>query len=107
MKIAITATQNNLSAPMDGRFGRCAHFILLDTSTGHWQAYPNPAVNAGGGAGTQAAQFLANQSVKVVISGEFGPKASATLQAAGIHMVTASAGKVSDNLEAYQSGLLD
>jgi predicted Fe-Mo cluster-binding NifX family protein len=51
-----------------------------------WRAEPNAAVNAAGGAGSQAAQFAANQKVAAVISGDFGPNAYSALNAAGLAM---------------------
>ncbi len=71
---------------MDPRFGRGAYFLVVDTDTLEWQAHPNPGVGASGGAGTLAAQFVANQKAKAVISGDFGPNAYEALQAAGVAM---------------------
>jgi predicted Fe-Mo cluster-binding NifX family protein len=86
MKILLTATSPSLEANIDPRFGRGAYLIAVDTDTLEWQAQPNPGVNASGGAGTQAAQIAADQQVKAVISGDFGPNAYNALQAAGIKM---------------------
>jgi predicted Fe-Mo cluster-binding NifX family protein len=43
-------------------------------------------VNAAGGAGSQAAQFVAQQGADAVISGDFGPNAYIALAAAEIKM---------------------
>jgi len=56
MKIVISAISPDLDSGIDPRFGRAAYFIAVDTNTSKWQAYPNPAAEALGGAGTQAAQ---------------------------------------------------
>lgn len=86
MKIIITASSPWLDAEFDPRFGRCAYFLFIDTETMQWEAFPNPGINASGGAGTLAAQFVAKQKVATVISGDFGPNASSALEAAGISM---------------------
>ena len=64
MKIILTATSPSIDSNVDPRFGRGAYLIVVDTDTLEWQAHPNPGVNASGGAGTQAAQFAANQKAE-------------------------------------------
>ncbi len=96
MKIIITTSSASLDAEFDPRFGRCAYFLAMDTETMEWEAFPNPGINASGGAGTQAAQFVAEQKVAAVISGDFGPNASLALTAAGILMYL---NKADDNIQ--------
>ena len=86
MKLIITSTEAALDSPVDPRFGRCAYMIVYDTETLQWQAHANPGANAMGGAGSQVAQFAANQGADAVISGDFGPNAHNALAAAGIKM---------------------
>jgi predicted Fe-Mo cluster-binding NifX family protein len=86
MKILLTATKPDFKAQVDPRFGRCAYLLVADTQSLEWQAFPNPGASAPGGAGIQAAQFVANQEVEAVISGEFGPNAFDALKAADIQM---------------------
>ena len=107
MKVAISAAQPQFEAELERRFGRCAYFVLVDAETREWESFPNPAVDARGGAGTQAAQFLADQGVQVVISGDFGPNAYVALETAGIHMYTAREGQVSEALEAFLAERLE
>ena len=107
MKVAISTVQPQFEAELERRFGRCAYFVLVDAETREWEAFPNPAVEARGGAGTQAAQFLADQGAQAVISGDFGPNAYAALETASIHMYTARGGKVSEALEALLAERLE
>jgi predicted Fe-Mo cluster-binding NifX family protein len=93
MKIAISISGNTLDSPFDARFGRAAAFCIVDTATGQWQAFDNPALSASGGAGVQAAQFVARQGAQVVVSGAFGPNAFDTLAAAGIELYLAPGNK--------------
>jgi predicted Fe-Mo cluster-binding NifX family protein len=86
MKIVISAISPDLESVIDPRFGRAACFIVVDTNTLEWQAHPNPGANASGGAGTQAAQYIANLGAGVAVSGDFGPNAYNALDAADIAM---------------------
>ncbi len=106
MKVCITASGTDLNAPVDPRFGRAAYFIVVDTDTMEYQAFPNSAVNAAGGAGIQAAQFVASQGVQAVISGDFGPNASMALSSAGIQMIMGAIGTVAETIEKFKKGEL-
>jgi predicted Fe-Mo cluster-binding NifX family protein len=107
MKIVVTAISPGLDSPIDPRFGRAAYFITVETNTLEWQAYPNPAAEASGGAGTQAAQYIANQGVRVAVSGDFGPNACNALDAAGIGMyLLGTTQTVREAVENYEAGQL-
>jgi predicted Fe-Mo cluster-binding NifX family protein len=86
MKILLTTTTPDIESEIDPRFGRGAYFLIVDLDTLEWQAKPNPALNATGGAGIQAAQYVTDQKCGAVISGDFGPNAYNALNAAGISM---------------------
>jgi predicted Fe-Mo cluster-binding NifX family protein len=92
MKIAISTSTADLDSLVDPRFGRAASLVIVDTKTEEWNAYPNPGLNAKGGAGIQAAQFVSTQGVQSVISGNFGPNAHSALMAAGIQMFQVPSG---------------
>jgi predicted Fe-Mo cluster-binding NifX family protein len=107
MKIIITAVSDQIDQPFNPRFGRTAYFILIDSETKKWEALSNPALNARGGAGPQAVQFITNHKPEVVISGRFGPNAFSALEAAGIKAYVAGGGTVSEVLEQFLAGQLD
>ena len=107
MKILVSAVSPDLDSPIDPRFGRAAYFIVIDTNTRDWQAHPNPAAEASGGAGTQAAQYVANYGLRVVVSGDFGPNACNALNAAGISMyLLGTSQKVRETVEDYRASQL-
>lgn len=109
MKIAITTETANLDSAFHPRFGRAANFVIVDAETEEWEAYPNPALNASGGAGIQSAQFITEHGAKVVISGDFGPKAHNALAAGGIQMFLAPVNETltaRELLARYQQGQL-
>jgi predicted Fe-Mo cluster-binding NifX family protein len=104
MKIAISSSGTDQSAQVDPRFGRCQYFIIVDTESGKTEAIPNAAQSAGGGAGIQAAQTIADQGVETVLTGNVGPNAHRALQAAKISVATGVSGTVSDAVRAFKEG---
>ena len=106
MKICITATGQGLDADIDPRFGRCQYFTIVDTDTMKFESVENSSIAASGGAGIQAAQFVANKGAEVVLTGNAGPNAYNTLNAAGISVITGVSGKVRAAVEDYKSGKL-
>jgi predicted Fe-Mo cluster-binding NifX family protein len=97
MKLAVSISGNTIESAFDPRFGRAAAFCLVDSETGAWTAHENPALSAPGGAGVQAAQFIAKLGAQAVVSGAYGPNAANTLAPAGVTMYLAPTG---DNLTA-------
>lgn len=106
MKICITATSASLDAQIDPRFGRCAYFIFIESETMQFEAVPNTAVSASGGAGIQAAQAIANKGAKLLITGNVGPKAFNALSAAGIEIMIGAFGSVREAVEKFKKGEL-
>ena len=104
MKVCITSTGPGLDSEMDPRFGRCQYFLFVDLETLGCEAVENPNIGAAGGAGIQSAQLVANKGVEALITGQVGPNAFTTLQAAGIKILTGASGKVREVLEKYQKG---
>jgi predicted Fe-Mo cluster-binding NifX family protein len=107
MKLAITASEPQFETKLEPRFGRCAYFVIVDTETQDWKPMQNPAAETMGGAGPQAAQFLADQDVQAVISGEFGPNAYSALEVAGIRMYRSQVDQISTLFEKYLSDQLE
>jgi predicted Fe-Mo cluster-binding NifX family protein len=69
-----------------------------------FEAYPNLAADSTGGAGIQVAQTMANEGVKVVITGNVGPNAFGVMSAAGIEIITGASGTVRDVIEKFKKG---
>jgi predicted Fe-Mo cluster-binding NifX family protein len=106
MRICVSASANSLDASVDPRFGRCPYFIIVDSETMQFEAVPNPASGAMGGAGIQAVQIIASKGAKAVITGNVGPNAFQALSAAGIKIITGAYGTVRDVVEKYKRGEL-
>jgi predicted Fe-Mo cluster-binding NifX family protein len=106
MKIVVSAQGGNLDASASPVFGRCPTYVFVDTETLEFEAIPNPAMNQGGGAGIQAAQFVVNQGAQAVLTGNLGPNAFGVLQAAGVPGYLVGEGTVRQAVEAHQAGQL-
>ncbi len=107
MKVAISTTGNSLDDQVAQRFGRCPAFLLVDPETMATEAMDNQSAQARGGAGIQTAQQLAQAGVKAVITGNIGPNAYQTLQAADIDVYVGASGTIRDALQRYKSDELD
>lgn len=107
MKVAISSTGKDLNAPLDPRFGRCPYFVIVDTENMTFEVIPNNAGASGGGAGIQAARQVASKKVDAVITGNCGPNAVQTLNAAGILLYSGQTGTLRDVVERYKRGGLD
>jgi len=99
MIVIISSQEAKIEGPINERFGRSPYLIKVDTQDMKWEAFPNPGVSQSGGAGIAAAQFVIDQKAEAVISGDFGPNASRTLGAGGVHMHVFT-GEISSVLQA-------
>ncbi|MFA7159007.1 MAG: NifB/NifX family molybdenum-iron cluster-binding protein [Kiritimatiellia bacterium] len=107
MKVLVTARGESVSDDLDPRFGRARYFILVDTETGKATAHDNAQnLNAAQGAGIQAAQGVARLGAEAVISGNVGPNAFKTLQAAGIKVYLAPQSSVEEAVRKFKAGEL-
>lgn len=104
MRICVTAEGGSLSSQVDQRFGRCQYFIIVDTDSLEFEAVENSNISSMGGAGIQSAQLVASKKVKAVVTGNVGPNAFQTLQAAGIEVCTGASGTVNEAVERYKKG---
>lgn len=101
--IAITSSGRDPVSPLEVRFGRAPYIILYREDTCEYQCFPNPGLEAPGGAGIKAAQFIVDQGVEVLITGRVGPNAGGVLEEAGIKVYTSEErGSVEELLREYQ-----
>lgn len=88
MKTIITSAENCIDSKVDMRFGRSSWFCLWDNEQNKAQFIENAHKNMNGGAGTKAAEAVAELDAVQVISGDFGPKAKSLLEQFNIRMIT-------------------
>ncbi|HID87764.1 MAG TPA: dinitrogenase iron-molybdenum cofactor biosynthesis protein [Anaerolineae bacterium] len=106
MRVAVSSNGSDLDAAVSPVFGRCPTYVFVDTDTLQFEAVPNPAMSAPGGAGIQAAQFVVNQGAQAVITGNVGPNAFNVLASAGVQMYLTPGGTVREAVEALKAGQL-
>jgi|LQYC01.1.fsa_nt_gi predicted Fe-Mo cluster-binding NifX family protein len=89
MRIAISATGNSRESLVHRQFGRCEWFLVFDETRQLVKAIRNSYAEAQTGAGVGCAQDLVQEGVKVIISGQVGPKAYEVLNKAWIEIYLA------------------
>jgi predicted Fe-Mo cluster-binding NifX family protein len=105
MKIAISANRPDLEALVDPRFGRAPYFLLVDPESQEYEVLANGQnLQAPQGAGVQAAALVASCRPAAVLTGNCGPKAFQTLQAAGIQVIVGVEGTVGEAVQNYRAG---
>jgi len=101
--ICLSSLGEDLDADLDPRFGRCQYFMIVkikgDEIIG-FKAIKNKGLEQGHGAGMAAAETVGESGAQVVISGDFGPKASSVLEQLKIEMRKDS-GKIRDIINRY------
>jgi len=106
MRLVIPANGADLDAPTSPIFGRSQMFILVDPETLEFEALSNPALDAPGGAGVQAAQTVLQRGVEAVIAPSLGPNAFRVIQAAGIPAYRMKGATVREVVAAFNAGQL-
>lgn len=104
MKIAVSASGQDLDAQIDQRFGRCDYFLIIDTDTMETEAFPNDNRNQTSGAGVQAAGFVISKGARAILTGSCGPKAMDVFNAQNIPVYTGHAGEIRQTVEAFKKG---
>jgi predicted Fe-Mo cluster-binding NifX family protein len=106
MKIVVSANGAGLDAPASPVFGRCPMYVFVDTESMASESVENPAINAAGGAGIQAAQFVVERGAQALVSGNVGPNAFGVLEAANVLVYLFGEGTVRQAIEGYKDGQL-
>lgn len=106
MKVAVSAIGADLDAPVDIRFGRCQHFIVVDSDTLEFEAIENPNIGLMSRAGIKSGQMMADRGVQAILTGNIGPNAFQTLSAAGIQVIAGVNGTVREAIRRFNSGQL-
>jgi predicted Fe-Mo cluster-binding NifX family protein len=92
---------------VDQRFGRCDIFLVFSKDLKPIHMFHNMGSGSMEGAGIKAATTLSDAGVNVLITGNVGPNAFRSLEAAGIEVYTGASGTVEEALKEYASGALE
>jgi len=107
MKIAVSASGQDLDGAVDPRFGRCDTLMLIDTETGEATVHGNELnMRAAQGAGIQTAKNVSELGAEAVITGNIGPKAFKALSTVGIKVYLFKEGTIQQALDAFKAGEL-
>ncbi len=107
IKIAIPSFGKDIDSEINPRFGRCEYFVIFNQDGKLVKSISNTGAEARRGAGVNAAQSLAEEKVKIIISGNIGPNAYMVLNSAGIEILSGALSmNVKEAFEAYKKGKL-
>ncbi len=106
MKVVVTSNGAGLDAAASPVFGRCRLYVFVDTDSMEVEAVENPAMNAAGGAGIQAAQFVVEQGAEAVITGNVGPNAYNVFLAADVPVYLFQGETVRDAVASFKKDQL-
>ena len=102
--IAIPMDENKTDVCVS--FGRAPYFLFHNTATDTSEIIANPAAEASGGAGIQAAQFAVDHGADTLITVRCGQNAAEVLLAAGVKVYKAAQSSAWENLQALAGGKL-
>ncbi|MFO7979796.1 MAG: NifB/NifX family molybdenum-iron cluster-binding protein [Candidatus Aminicenantes bacterium] len=100
-RIGFTAQGESIEDEIDPRFGRASFYIIYDPKTKSIESLENPNKDLMQGVGPRSVQFLSENNVEVLFTGQIGPNAQRVLQASNIKAITGASGKIKDLLEKY------
>lgn len=100
MKIALPAEDKSMDKNVYASFGRAPYYLLYDTKTKESEYLDNSAVLNQGGAGIRAAQVIADNGVKALITLRCGENAEKVLSAAEVLIYKSIDGTIKENIDA-------
>ncbi|NLD20093.1 MAG: dinitrogenase iron-molybdenum cofactor biosynthesis protein [Clostridiales bacterium] len=104
MRVLIPVDEDNsLICPT---FGRTPYFLLFDTENKEKEILGNPAAQAQGGAGLQAAQFVLDNKVDIIITPRCGQNAADVFREAEIKIYKSEGQSAEVNIENFVKGTL-
>jgi predicted Fe-Mo cluster-binding NifX family protein len=101
MKIAFPISEKSADTNIYDSFGRAPFYLIYNTNSKEVDYLDHRAVVAQGGAGIRAAQVLADNGVKAIITSQCGENAEKLLRNAEVLVYKAISGSVKQNIEAF------
>ncbi len=101
MKIVFPVSEKSDDANIYDSFGRAPFYLIYNTNSKEVDYLDHRAVVDQGGAGIRAAQVLADNGVKAIITLQCGEYAEKVLRNAEVLVYKAISGSVKQNIEAF------
>ncbi len=98
MKIAIPIKEKSIKSNINDSFGRAPYFLIYSTVTKEIEILDNRAVVEQGGAGIRAAQVIADNGVRAVITNRCGENAEKLFRNAEVFVYEAKEGNAEQNI---------
>jgi predicted Fe-Mo cluster-binding NifX family protein len=83
---AISSTGKSEKSFMDLRFGKCENVVIFNVTTNQYSIIENPFKDTEN-SGIQLVEFLKEQGINGIITGEVGPKVSALLETEKLQLI--------------------
>lgn len=105
MKVAIPVDEDKKTVCIV--FGRAPYFMICDTETGSTEFKENPAIDAQGGAGIKAAQFVVDIGAEYLVTVRCGENSAEVFKEADIKIYKSTSTDAIENVELLKKGELD
>jgi predicted Fe-Mo cluster-binding NifX family protein len=106
MKIALPVDDKSMETSICMSFGRTPYFLIYDTETKESIFLDNSAAASQGGAGIKAAQTVADNQVRALLTPRCGENAAEVIKAADIKIYKTITDSIRDNIDAFNDGKL-
>jgi len=103
MKIAIPVDDKNIESGVCPSFGRAPYFLFYNTDNKESYYLDNSAVASQGGSGIRAAQVVADQGVKALLTPRCGENVEELLSKAEVLIYRTIAGTAQQNITAFEA----
>jgi len=100
MKIAFPISDKSIDSNIHDSFGCAPYYLLYNTISKEINYLDHRAVVEQGGAGIRAAQVLADNGIKAIISPQCGENAGKILRKSEVLIYQSIPGTIKDNIEA-------
>lgn len=98
MRIAIPTEEKSIKSKINESLGRAPYFLIYSTVTRECEFLDNRAVADQGGAGIRAAQVIADNGAKAVITNRCGENAEKLFRNAEVFVYKAKEGNAEENI---------
>ncbi len=101
MKIAFPISEKSIDADINDSFGRAPYFLIYDTVLKETRFLDHRAAADLGASGLRAAQVLADNGIRAIITPQCGENAEKVLRYAEVLVYKPIPGSILQNIEAF------